>query len=93
MQIHGLGHIHGAQPVNAPHRTQSTHGATQPDTWSGVDELDISPDADMVSRVQDLPDIRTDRVADIRAQIASGVYETDQKLEMAVGRLLDEMAG
>jgi negative regulator of flagellin synthesis FlgM len=53
--------------------------------------LDISQQADTISRVQDLPDIRADRVAHIRAEIAAGVYETDSKLEIAVGRLLDEI--
>jgi negative regulator of flagellin synthesis FlgM len=46
----------------------------------------------MVSRVRDLPDIRADRVAEIRAAIEEGVYETDEKLELAVGRLLDEIS-
>jgi negative regulator of flagellin synthesis FlgM len=93
MQIHGLGQIHGAQPTQAPHRTQAVQGTPQPDTWSGVDELDISPEADMVSRVQDLPDVRSDRIAEIRAQIADGTYETDAKLDVALGRLLDELSG
>jgi negative regulator of flagellin synthesis FlgM len=93
MQIHGLGHVHGAQPLQGPQRSQVTHAATQPDTWSGVDEVDISPEADVVSRVHDVSDIRSERVAEIRAQIADGVYETEERLEVAVGRLLDELAG
>jgi hypothetical protein len=30
-------------------------------------------------------------VAEIRAQLASGIYETDAKLDVAIGRLLDEI--
>ncbi len=37
-------------------------------------------------------DIRADRVADIRAQIASGQYETSEKLNVAVSRMFDELA-
>jgi anti-sigma28 factor (negative regulator of flagellin synthesis) len=37
------------------------------------------------------PDIRQDRVNSIRAQIASGTYETAGKLDTAVSRLLDEI--
>jgi negative regulator of flagellin synthesis FlgM len=59
----------------------------------GVDELDISAEADLVSRVRDLPDVRADRVAEIRSEIAAGVYETGDKLDLAVGRLLDELSG
>jgi negative regulator of flagellin synthesis FlgM len=91
MEIYGLSHLDGAQPVYGPHRTHASESVYQADTWLGVDELDISPEADMVSRVRDLPDVRTDRIAEVRAQIATGVYETDAKLDIAVGRLLDEI--
>jgi negative regulator of flagellin synthesis FlgM len=40
-----------------------------------------------------LPDTRADRVSELRAQIASGTYEAEAKLDVALGRLLDEMAG
>jgi anti-sigma28 factor (negative regulator of flagellin synthesis) len=56
-----------------------------------MDQVDISPAAEMVGRVADLPEIRADRVTEIRAQIAAGVYETDAKLDVALGRLLDEI--
>ncbi|MCP4775613.1 MAG: flagellar biosynthesis anti-sigma factor FlgM, partial [Planctomycetaceae bacterium] len=35
---------------------------------------------------------RADRVADLRAQIASGDYETPEKLEAAVSRMFEEFA-
>ena len=47
----------------------------------------------MISRIRDVPDIRADRVADIRQQIEAGNYDTDDKLEVAIGRLFDELAG
>jgi negative regulator of flagellin synthesis FlgM len=36
-------------------------------------------------------DIRADKVAEIRAQIEAGTYETDKKLDIAVDRLLDDL--
>jgi anti-sigma28 factor (negative regulator of flagellin synthesis) len=36
-------------------------------------------------------DIRADKVADIRAQIDSGTYETDDKVNGALDGLLDDM--
>ncbi|MBM4088327.1 MAG: flagellar biosynthesis anti-sigma factor FlgM [Planctomycetes bacterium] len=93
MQIHGPTHIHGPQPINAPHRAQGPQAPAQTGYVAGTDQLDISPEAYLVSRVRDLPDIRADRVAAIRAAIESGVYETEAKLEIAVGRLLDEISG
>jgi len=53
--------------------------------------LDISREADLVSRIHDIPDVRADRVAELRAAIESGTYETPDKLDIALGRLLDEI--
>lgn len=90
MEINGLGQIHGAQALNAPQRVKATETeATLSST--PMDTVDISAEADLASRINDIPDIRADRVADIRAEIAAGAYETDERLDVAVGRLLDEI--
>ena len=56
-----------------------------------MDQLDISQEAELVSRVREVPDIRADRVAEIRAAIESGTYETTDKLDIALDRLLEEI--
>ena len=38
-----------------------------------------------------MPEIRQQRVEAIRAKIAEGTYETEEKLDIAVERLLDEI--
>ena len=91
MHIHGTSQIHGAQAINPPHRTTPSPQQPSINTVGGADELDISHEAELVSRVKELPDIRTDLVADIRAQIESGTYETEEKMDIALGRLLDEI--
>lgn len=91
MQIYGPTHVHGTQAVNAPHRTQATQQTTANQGLFGADQLDISHEANLVSQVRDLPDIRQDRVSEIRAAIESGVYETDEKLDIALDRLLAEI--
>jgi negative regulator of flagellin synthesis FlgM len=93
MQIFGPTHVHGPQSINAPHRAhapQPSGGASQS---GGTDQLDISSEANFVSRARDLPDIRSERVAEIRQAIADGSYDTADKLDVALGRLLDELAG
>jgi negative regulator of flagellin synthesis FlgM len=93
MQINGLSYLHGAQSISGPHRAHAAEATSRADSWLGVDQLDISPEAELVSRVRDLPDTRADRVSELRAQIASGAYESEGKLDVALGRLLDELAG
>ncbi|QDU27673.1 Anti-sigma-28 factor, FlgM [Anatilimnocola aggregata] len=90
MYIYGSSQIHTAQPLSAPHRPLAAQ-APQSRGVSGVDQLDISPEADLISQVHDLPDVRQDKVNSIRAQIASGTYDTDAKLDAALSRLLDEI--
>lgn len=92
MQVHGTAYLHGAQPINAPHRVATAQPTAELSYSAPTDQLDISPEASLISRLQDLPEIRADRVADIKAQIASGVYETEAKLDAALERLLDELA-
>lgn len=91
MYIHGTSHVHAAQSLAAPHRSTATAAPSAPST-QGVDQLDISPQADLINQVKDLPDIRADRVADIKARIAAGTYDTEKNLDIALSRLLDEIA-
>ena len=92
MQIYGPTHVHAAQPLAQPHRLSPTQATPSASADYGVDQLDLSPEAEFAAQVPDLPEIREDRVAAIRAQIASGTYETPEKLDLAVSRLLDEIA-
>jgi negative regulator of flagellin synthesis FlgM len=55
------------------------------------DEVQISDAGRLVDQVRDLPEIRQDRVNQIRNEIAKGVYETPEKLQIALERLLDEI--
>ncbi len=92
MQIHGPSHLHGAQPLNAPHRVAAPQTPVESAYTGPTDTVEFSSEASLISQVHDLPDIRADRVAQIRAQIAAGTYETDDKLNTALDRLLDELA-
>ncbi len=92
MQINGPAHVHGPQQITAPHRAQNSPPTQAAQSeLTGVDQLDISHEAELISQIQDIPDIRQDRVDSIRAAIESGTYETADKLDMAVDRLLDEL--
>jgi negative regulator of flagellin synthesis FlgM len=93
MYIYGSSHVHSAQPIAAPHKMGGVQQAQAPQArgLSGVDQLDISPEAEMLSQVHNLPEVRQDRVAEIRAQIKAGTYDTDEKLDIALSRLLDEI--
>jgi flagellar biosynthesis anti-sigma factor FlgM len=91
MHVYGPAHLHGAQPIGAPHTSRVSQPAA-PDAGAPIrDEVEISSEAQLVDQVRQLPDIRQDRVDQVRAQIEAGAYETDEKLDIAIGRLLDEI--
>ena len=56
------------------------------------DRLDISEAGQIAGRLAELPEIRADRVQELRTAINSGTYETADKLSTALDRLLDEIA-
>lgn len=87
MQIHGATHVHGLQGLSGPHSTRSSQSASAPRPQT-VDQLDISAEA---SAASEAADVRTDLVANLKSQIASGAYETPEKLDAALDRLLDQI--
>jgi len=94
MQIYGPAQLHGAQGINAPHfnRTSAPAAANAPASIDTTDELQLSPAAELAGKLSDVPDIRWDRVNTIKAAIADGTYMTDDKMNGALDRLLDEIA-
>ncbi|MBI4578533.1 MAG: flagellar biosynthesis anti-sigma factor FlgM [Planctomycetes bacterium] len=55
----------------------------------GGDELDISETGRLLSSLGPDSGIRAEKVAEIRRAIAEGTYETDERLEVTVDRLLN----
>jgi negative regulator of flagellin synthesis FlgM len=91
MQIYGPSHLHGPHPINAPHGQRPAQPAERSGATPIADEVEISPAARQAEASQSAGEVREDRVQSIRAQIARGTYETPEKLEVAVARLLDEI--
>ena len=91
MQVYGPTHLHGPQAISAPHAARPSQSPSSASAPSVGDEVQISDAANLIEKIQQMPDIRQDRVASIRAQIAQGDYETPARLDAAVSRLLDEI--
>jgi negative regulator of flagellin synthesis FlgM len=91
MQIYGPTHLHGAQPLNAPHSLRNAQPAARAEEASFKDSVEISDAGRLAGQMSQIPDIRQNRVNEIRAQIAAGTYETDAKMNVALDRLLDEI--
>ena len=90
MQIYGAAQVHGPQSIGAPHLNRVGPTYT-PASAAPADEVQISSMGQILSRVSDLPEIRAGRVAELRAAILEGRYETEDKLSLALDSLLDEI--
>lgn len=91
MQVHGPAHLHGPQALTAPHTPRPSEPSAASSAGQIQDELSISDAGRLMEQAQQMPDIRWDRVNQLRAQIAEGTYETDDKMQVALGRMLNEI--
>ncbi len=53
--------------------------------------LDLSDRAAMLAELADANQLRTERIARLREQIADGLYETPDKISVAAERLIHEL--
>ena len=95
MQISGNFSVSGVDSArtvgrsNAP--TQTAAASTSPIS-TPVDQLDLSPEALSSSSSQASGEVfRADKVASLREAISQGNYDTDEKLSLALGKLLDQL--
>lgn len=93
MEIYGAGGTQGPQPVYPRLAEFTVDAGRTVQTGAPRDQVEISPLGRMLDGISRLPEIRHEKVEEIRQQIAAGVYETPEKLELALDRMLDEMSG
>jgi anti-sigma28 factor (negative regulator of flagellin synthesis) len=87
--INGLG---GANPVHQittnPIRKSIPTDATA--VKPAADRIELSGLSGLLKAAKQ-NDIRVDKVAEMKAAIAAGNYENDEKMDVAVDRLLDDL--
>ena len=80
----------GVRPT-APSATTGTE-STGAAAWESVqDEVQISAAGRMIDQLNNDPQARAERLAALREAIDSGVYETADKLERAMERMLESV--
>ena len=92
MDVSGIGSVSGATPARAVSPTTSV---SQPSTASSVvaprDQLEISSAGKMLDRLSETPEVRAERLAQIKEAIENGAYDTDEKLEAALSKMIDSL--
>ena len=55
------------------------------------DRVELSDHARLLERLRSLPEVRQDLINRVRDEIAGGTYESPEKLDEALQRLLDDL--
>jgi negative regulator of flagellin synthesis FlgM len=91
MQVFGPSSVHSARPICQNSKASAVQNSPPAARLDTVDQLEISQEAQYLLQAQGAPDIRAQRVAEIRSQIQAGKYESLDKVSVAVDRLLNEL--
>jgi anti-sigma28 factor (negative regulator of flagellin synthesis) len=89
MNINNVGSSSPIQKV-VTNPVQKSIPTDAPKNLPATDRLQLSGASHLLAALK-TNDVRTDKVASIRAQIESGTYETDEKLDGAADKLIDEL--
>ncbi len=88
MQIRRTTTVQNTNAINLRTQNKTSNVSSEVNAFP-VDQLDISAEA---QAIQANSGIRTEKVAELKEQIAAGRYETPEKIDQAVERMLDEIA-
>jgi anti-sigma28 factor (negative regulator of flagellin synthesis) len=86
-----------SNPAISTVRTSTDLGARRvadviaPSRSGSADRVEVSEVARWLEEMNRLPAVREDKVAAARAAIANGNYDTDEKLSIALNRLMDDI--
>ena len=75
--------VHRIEPISIPHGQMPMEGIT--------DVVEISAAAILAAKVHELPEVRMNLVDRIKGEIAAGTYETPERIDGTVDRLMDEL--
>jgi negative regulator of flagellin synthesis FlgM len=93
MEIFGAGGTQGPQPIYPRLAAFNLDGGQAVHAGTPRDHVEISPLGQLLDGIGQMPEIRHEKVEEIRRQIAANTYETPDKLEAALDRMLEELRG
>jgi hypothetical protein len=83
-----LRHTELKPPVQANGKAGAAH---HDPSRTPLDRLEVSRRAQLLSRLRELPAVRADLVAKVRTALAIGAYESPDKLDETINRLLNDL--
>lgn len=91
MDVNGPSPVRPSLPVHSVQPTGDVSGAGASDAVVPQDQLQISDAARMMEQLDQADALHQSRLDQIKDEIRSGTYETPEKLEEALWKLLQEI--
>ncbi len=93
-----MNEIHGIRSYCAPEAVRPSSpgraGTTSPSGANAAgntqDQVEISQIAHFLSKISDIPAVRSEKIDEIRQGLEAGTYDVDARLGEAISRLLSE---
>jgi hypothetical protein len=82
--------VGGPGRIDGPNKISRVTTPTTPSGSAFADKVDLSQKAAMISKILSLPQVRGERIAEVRKLIAAGRFDTDTRLEGALRRFVAE---
>lgn len=79
-------------PTIDPHHRSAKASVKADTTTRGNDQVELSPRAQLLSKIADLPDVRQGLIDRVRASLDDGTYETEARTNAALDGLLEDIA-
>ena len=79
--------------VVAPEVTTSTVDGCNAEVLATTDRVEFSQQSQLLEKIHQLPDVRQDKIDAVKDAISNNSYLTNDKLDIAVDRMIDEMMG
>jgi negative regulator of flagellin synthesis FlgM len=91
MDVNGPGSIQSAFPIKSAQPSADVQKSAPARPVAPRDEVEISEAGKMLDNLNRSGEVRAERLAQIKAAIDNDTYETPEKLEQALERLLHEI--
>lgn len=91
MDVRGVGSVPGTGPIRPTTSSPVSRDAAVAKPQFPRDELQISSAGKMLDQLSNNSDVRQERLAQIKTAIENGTYDTDEKLQAALGRMFDSL--
>lgn len=88
MDVNSIGSIGRAMPLGQPRPAAGVSPAAKPVSVTPSDEVEISSAGKMMDNLSRTSNLREERLAQIKAAIADGTYDTPEKFDAALERML-----